>query len=165
MDDQPGQTLKSTKFTTACYIMSFIGAHNPQMLSTATIAKWVDTHAARARQIVALLVKAGLLDSSRGGGGGVRLAKSPDSITLLDIYDAVGESEMFQFSVENPFSKWADHCNVHNVLQQMRGTIEEQTRREFRKIKLSEVFVPWDEATMQRAVAKRRRTKRTTAPA
>ena len=52
--------------------MSFIGAHNPRILSTATVAKWVNTHAARARQIVSQLVKAGLLESSRGGGGGVR---------------------------------------------------------------------------------------------
>ena len=148
--------MKSTKFVTACYIMSFIGAHHPRLLATATIAKWVDTHAARARQIVSQLVKAGLLDSSRGGGGGVRLAKSADAITLLDIYDAVGDTEMFLFSVDNPFSKWADHCSVHDVLQGMRGTIEEQTRREFRKIRLSDVFVPWDEETMRRATAKRR---------
>ncbi|WP_224031468.1 Rrf2 family transcriptional regulator [Paraburkholderia caribensis] len=65
---------------TACYIVSFIGAHSPRLLSTATIAKWVDTHAARARQIVSLLVKAGPLDSSRGGGGGIRLAKPAHSI-------------------------------------------------------------------------------------
>ena len=63
---------------------------------------------------------------------------------------------MFLFSVDNPFSKWADHCSVHDVLQDIRGTIEEQTRREFRKIRLSEVFVPWDEETMRRATAKRR---------
>jgi Rrf2 family protein len=157
-------TLKSTKFVTACYIMSFIGSHDPRLLSTATIAKWVNTHPARARQIVALLVKAGLLDSSRGGGGGVRLAKKANSITLLDIYDVVGETEMFQFSIDNPFSQWADHCSVHSVLQDMRTTIEEQTRREFRKIKLSDVFVPWDDATMQRAAAKRR-VKRAAAPA
>ncbi|WP_207004944.1 RrF2 family transcriptional regulator [Trinickia mobilis] len=148
--------MKSTKFVTACYIMSFIGAHHPRLLSTATIAKWVNTHAARARQIVSLLVKAELLESSRGGGGGVRLAKSANAITLLDIYDAVGDSEMFQFSIDNPFSQWADHCGVHDVLQNMRGSIEEQARREFRKIRLSQVFVPWDEETTRAAAAKHR---------
>ncbi|TCG02814.1 hypothetical protein BZM27_53065 [Paraburkholderia steynii] len=85
------------------------------------------------------------------GGGGVRLAKSPDAITLLVVYDAIGDTEMFQFSVENPFSQWADHCGVFDALQRMRDTIEAQTRLEFQKIKLSETFVPWDEETMQRA--------------
>jgi Rrf2 family protein len=142
--------------------MSFIGSHHPRLLATATVAKWVDTHAARARQIVSLLVKAGLLDSSRGGGGGVRLARPAHSITLLDIYDAIGETDMFFFSVENPFSQWADHCNVHDTLQRLRTIIEKQTRNEFRKIKLSEVLVQWDEEAMQRATQAKRRIKRKT---
>ncbi|CAG9262937.1 hypothetical protein [Paraburkholderia caribensis] len=80
---------------------------------------------------------------------------------MLDFYDAIGETQMFFFSVENPFSKWADHFSVHDTLHGLCGIIEKQTRNEFRKIKLSEVFVPWDEDTMQRAARAKRRTKRT----
>ncbi|AYZ00714.1 Rrf2 family transcriptional regulator [Burkholderia multivorans] len=149
--------MKSTKFVTACYIMSFVGAHQPQMLSTATVAKWVDTHAARARQIVSLLVKAGLLESARGGSGGILLKRSADRITLLDIYDAVGDTESLFFSVENPFSAWADHCSVHDVLSGLRAELEEQARAALAKIKLSGVFVPWDEDAMRKARSKRSR--------
>ncbi|HEF5155078.1 BadM/Rrf2 family transcriptional regulator [Burkholderia multivorans] len=149
--------MKSTKFVTACYIMSFVGAHQPQMLSTATVAKWVDTHAARARQIVSLLVKAGLLESARGGSGGILLKRSADRITLLDIYDAVGDIESLFFSVENPFSAWADHCSVHDVLSGLRAELEEQARAALAKIKLSDVFVPWDEDAMRKARSKRSR--------
>ncbi|PRH46286.1 RrF2 family transcriptional regulator [Burkholderia multivorans] len=149
--------MKSTKFVTACYIMSFVGAHQPQMLSTATVAKWVDTHAARARQIVSLLVKAGLLESARGGSGGILLKRSADQITLLDIYDAVGDTESLFFSVENPFSAWADHCSVHDVLSGLRAKLEEQARAALAKIKLSDVFVPWDEDAMRKARSKRSR--------
>ncbi|AIO30630.1 Rrf2 family transcriptional regulator [Burkholderia multivorans] len=149
--------MKSTKFVTACYIMSFVGAHQPQMLSTATVAKWVDTHAARARQIVSLLVKAGLLESARGGSGGILLKRSADQITLLDIYDAVGDTESLFFSVENPFSAWADHCSVHDVLSGLRAELEEQARAALAKIKLSDVFVPWDEDAMRKARSKRSR--------
>ncbi|MBU9225578.1 Rrf2 family transcriptional regulator [Burkholderia multivorans] len=149
--------MKSTKFVTACYIMSFVGAHQPQMLSTATVAKWVDTHAARARQIVSLLVKAGLLESARGGSGGILLKRSADRITLLDIYDAVGDTESLFFSVENPFSAWADHCSVHDVLSGLRAELEEQARAALAKIKLSDVFVPWDEDAMRKARSKRSR--------
>jgi Rrf2 family protein len=152
--------VKSTKFVTACYIMSFIGTHQPRMLATATIAKWVDTHPARARQIVAQLVKAGLLHATRGGGGGVNLARRPEDITLLDIYDAVGDTEMFFFSVNNPFSKWADHCIVHDVLTGLRKNIELQAREKLRTVKLADVFVPWDEETMKRAEAGKRLVKK-----
>lgn len=139
--------------------MSFVGAHNPRLLSTTTIAKWVDTHPTRARQVVSLLVKAELLTSSRGGAGGVRLAKSADAITLLDVYDAVGDTEVLQFSVGNPFSKWADHCSVHGALMDAHKAIEEHMRREFGAIKLSEVFVPSSEPTAQLPPAKKRGTR------
>jgi Rrf2 family protein len=155
--------VKSTKFVTACYIMSFIAAHQPQMLSTATVAKWVDTHAARARQIVSQLVKAGLLDSARGGGGGVLLRKNPKQITLLDIYDAVGDTDSLFFAVDNPFSQWADHCSVHDVLLGLRQDVESQARQSLRKIRLSDVFVPWDEASMKEAQAAKRKRKATMA--
>jgi Rrf2 family protein len=148
--------VKSTKFVTACYIMSFVGANQPRMLGTATIAKWVDTHAARARQIVAALVKAGLLSATRGGGGGVRLGRSAESITLLDIYNAVGDNEMLFFSVQNPFSRWADHCSVHSTLSILRRDIEAGAREKLGTVRLADVFVPWEEqATGEREEAGR----------
>ncbi|WP_267929977.1 RrF2 family transcriptional regulator [Paraburkholderia sp. ZP32-5] len=157
--------MKSTKFVTACYIMSFVGAHQPRMLSTTTIAKWVDTHAARARQIVSLLVKANLLEATRGGNGGVKLARPPKDITLLDIYEAVGDSEMPFFSVENPFSEWADHCSVHDTLIQLHKDIELDARKKLRTVRLSQVFVPWDEESMKRSQAARRGARKKTATA
>lgn len=129
--------------------MSFVGAHSPRLLTTEIIAKWVDTHATRVRQLVSLLVKAGLLAASRGGGGGVRLAKSPNDITLLDVYEAIGDTEMLQFSMDNPFSQWSDHCSVHSALTRAQRTIEENLRKEFETIKLSDVFVPWDNHSIQ----------------
>jgi Rrf2 family protein len=130
------------------------------MLSTATIAKWVDTHAARARQIVSLLVKANLLEATRGGNGGVNLARPPKDITLLDIYEAVGDSEMPFFSVENPFSQWADHCSVHDTLTQLHAAIELDARKKLRTARLSQMFVPWDEESMKKSRAARRAAKR-----
>ena len=45
--------MKSTKFVTACYILSFVAYHRPALLTTPTIARWVNTNASRVRQIVA----------------------------------------------------------------------------------------------------------------
>lgn len=42
-----------------------------------------------AQKLVSRLSTAGLLDSSRGTGGGVRLARPPASISLADIVEAV----------------------------------------------------------------------------
>ncbi|MBN1685130.1 MAG: Rrf2 family transcriptional regulator [Spirochaetales bacterium] len=42
-------------------------------------------------QIFFKLRKAGIIKSTRGPGGGFQLDKSPDQITVKDIFDAVGE--------------------------------------------------------------------------
>jgi len=152
--------VKSIKFVTACYIMSFVGSHTPRMMATTTIAKWVKTNPSRVRQIVAELVKAGLLESTRGGGGGVMLARSAENISLLDIYQAVGDEELPLFAIEDPFSEWADHCQVHDVLTDLRSRIDHNARASLASIKLSSVFVPWDEAEMAAAQKAAKRSKR-----
>lgn len=53
--------MKSTKFVTACHILSFVAYHGSEMLTTPTIAKWVNTNPFRVRQIVA-----GLAPSTAG---------------------------------------------------------------------------------------------------
>lgn len=134
--------MKSTKFVTACYILSFVAYHGPDMISTQTIARWVNVNASRVRQIVARLVRAGLLSSTRGGEGGVVVGRDPQGITLLDIYDAVDEQEMALFSVENPFSDWKDRCRVHSVLTTMRGELERDFRKRLSEVLMTSLYAP-----------------------
>ena len=41
-------------------------------------------------KVVQRLVHAGLLETERGPKGGIRLARDPKSITMLDVYEAAG---------------------------------------------------------------------------
>ena len=47
-----------------------------------------------AAKIFQSLVKAGLVQSTRGSGGGFVLLKKPDSITVLDVIEAIGATKM-----------------------------------------------------------------------
>lgn len=134
--------MKSTKFVTACYILSFVAYHGPDMISTHTIARWVNVNASRVRQIVARLVRAGLLASTRGGDGGVVIGRDPAVITLLDVFDAVAEQDMALFSVENPFSDWKDRCRVHSVLTSMRGELERDFRERLSRTLVTSLYAP-----------------------
>ncbi len=134
--------MKSTKFVTACYILSFVAYHGPDMISTQTIARWVNVNASRVRQIVARLVRAGLLASTRGGDGGVVIGRDPAVITLLDVFDAVAEQDMALFSVENPFSDWKDRCRVHSVLTSMRGELERDFRERLSRTLVTSLYAP-----------------------
>lgn len=134
--------MKSTKFVTACYILSFVAYHGPDMISTQTIARWVNVNASRVRQIVARLVRAGLLASTRGGDGGVVIGRDAAVITLLDVFDAVAEQDMALFSVENPFSDWKDRCRVHSVLTAMRGELERDFRERLSRTLVTSLYAP-----------------------
>ena len=131
------RSVKSTKFATACYILSFVSYHGPDMIATQTIAGWVNVNASRVRQIVARLVRAGLLASTRGGEGGVVLGRHASTISLLDIFDAVAEHEVELFSVDNPFSAWKDRCRVHSVLTMMQGELARDFRTRLAETRLS----------------------------
>jgi Rrf2 family protein len=129
--------MKSTKFVTACYILSFVSYHGSEMLTTPTIARWVNTNPSRVRQIVAALVRAGLLSSTRGGEGGVMLGRDAATITLLDVFEAVADQELQLFSIDNPFSDWKDRCHVHSVLKSMRERVQDGLRAELERTPLA----------------------------
>jgi DNA-binding IscR family transcriptional regulator len=129
--------MKSTRFATACYILSFVSYHGPDMIATQTIAGWVNVNASRVRQIVARLVRAGLLASTRGGEGGVVLGRHASTISLLDIFDAVAEHEVELFAVDNPFSAWQDRCRVHSVLTTMQTELARDFRTRLAETQLS----------------------------
>ena len=151
-------TLKSTRFVTACFIMSFIAYHEHSKLSTPTIARWVNTNASRVRQIVASLVKAGLLQSTLGGKGGVKVARDPKTIRLIEIFDAVAEQEAMLFSIENPFSDWKDRCRVHEVLTDIRSELGDEFRQKLSVTMLSALYYepPAKEANASAKGARRR---------
>ena len=68
------------------------------------------------RKIVAQLSKSRLLRSQRGSGGGIALAQRADSITLLDVIEAV-EGKMFlnKCLIGPDACSRSGHCAVHIV--------------------------------------------------
>ncbi len=66
------------------------------------------------RRILGLLSRAGLVASQPGVGGGWRLLRDPASISLLDVYEAVGAGPLLALhhSVPNP------NCLIGRNIQQ-----------------------------------------------
>ncbi|MDA7949621.1 MAG: Rrf2 family transcriptional regulator [Hyphomicrobiaceae bacterium] len=134
---------RSTELMTASYVAAFVGARHPDRVNTDLIAKMVQTHPTRVRRIVSKLVKAGILLSSRGGNGGVSLAREANKITLADIYDAVQDQTVLKLGLHNPFSEWSDHCFIHSTFERVHSDLETKFRSDLADIKLSEMFKPW----------------------
>ncbi len=64
-------------------------ARSSDACPSAAIARAVQAHAVYLRRVLAQLVRVGILAAQEGRAGGYRLARSPDNVTLGEVYLAV----------------------------------------------------------------------------
>lgn len=133
---------KSTRLLTATYILSYVAANAPEVVTTERIAEQVDEHPTRVRQIVAALVKAGLLSASRGAAGGVSLKRPAAEISLRDVQEAVQDSSLLAFHLFEPRSEWAGKSRVHLVFENLRAELETRIQAYLAEHTLDQTYAP-----------------------
>lgn len=79
----------NSRFAVSVHMLSYLAYKAGAQVTSAEIASSVDTNPVVIRRLLALLVKAKLVTTHKGAGGGFNLASTPENITLLDIYRAV----------------------------------------------------------------------------
>lgn len=91
------------------------------------------------RNTLGLLKAAGLI-TVKAGEGGSALAKKPEDISLMDIFEAVEkEEELFHFH-ENPNPECPVGKNVHAVLNKRLLSIQEAMKQEMKSITLQSLI-------------------------
>lgn len=79
----------STQFSDALHVMAhLVGQPGPR--TSEQLATCLPTHPVVIRRLLAALHKGGLVHTVRGHGGGSQLARDPATITLHDVYVAIG---------------------------------------------------------------------------
>ncbi len=79
----------SNQFSDALHIMAhLVGQDGPR--TSEQLATCLPTHPVVIRRLLAALQKGGLVRTARGHGGGSQLARDPSTITLHDVYLAIG---------------------------------------------------------------------------
>ena len=131
---------QSTKLASALYIMAYVARHQPEHVTTESIARMLKDHPSRVRQIVATLVKAGLMKSLRGAAGGIVLARPPSRIDFRQIYKAIGEKSPLSLAMrpDDPGRNFA--CNVHPVVSRLYGNMEAEALQRLGSITLDQVI-------------------------
>jgi DNA-binding IscR family transcriptional regulator len=74
-----------------------------------------------------------------GTGGGARLARSPEAISLLAIHDAVETMQVFGLHRTHPNPECSVGRNISSVLELIADDVEEVIREELRKQTLADV--------------------------
>jgi len=93
-------------------------------IPTARIAKEQDIPSPFLAKIVLQLSAAGILRTSRGARGGVRLAKAPSEISLLSIVEAVdGPIEINDCVLNETCCQRTENCPVRHAWTEARGAL------------------------------------------
>jgi Rrf2 family protein len=71
----------------------FVARSHPQAQPVNEIAEAIDAPRGYLAKILSELVRAGILESSRGPGGGFRIATHPNALALADIVRAIDGTE------------------------------------------------------------------------
>ena len=93
----------STKLSDTLHILVFLSLVTEQRLTSARIAESVKTNPAYIRQLMSALKAAGIISNTQGQAN-ASLLRSPDEITMLDVYHAVeGNKPLLHLDVDtNP---------------------------------------------------------------
>ncbi len=127
-----------TKFSSAIHTLILISQSATPMNSD-QIAISVGTNASYIRKLTSRLSKAGILEGRRGISG-FQMKKKPKDITLLDIYDAVNETdELHLFDVhQNPNDACVVGHNIRPVLNGMFRDMEKEVEQQLRTMTLED---------------------------
>ena len=105
------------------------------------LAKTVNTHPVVIRRLLLDLKEAHLVETQRGPGGGARLSREPQKITLAQIHRAVaGEIAAFGEHPNPPAQNCCVGREIKGVLERVSNRARCAVEREFEDVSLSNVL-------------------------
>ncbi|MFK7751864.1 MAG: Rrf2 family transcriptional regulator [Sedimentitalea sp.] len=103
---------RNSRLSLALHTLGHMAGEPERMRTSADIAEHAGTNPVVVRRVLGKLREAGLLQSEKGHAGGWRLARSPQQITLADVYLALDES-----LIATDVQEDASDCSVEHILQ------------------------------------------------
>jgi len=133
--------MEDTRFSVSVQIMMTLAYHSDEMISSESLSKILKTNPTFIRKLVSNMVDAKLIDSFRGKGGGIKIAKAPDDISLKDIYLASTQEKALISLHHKPILKACPvSCCIDNVLKEIVMGIEQSTKSYLAKKYLSDLM-------------------------
>jgi len=110
----------STRFAVAVHALAALAVSGGKPLRSEDLAYSANTGPVVIRGLLSRLSDAGLTRSQLGAGGGTLLAKPAKKIRLLDVYEAVEDTELFSMHRNPP----CENCAVGgNILEAIGPTL------------------------------------------
>lgn len=129
---------KSVRLSNAVHVMTLIALNPFDNLSSQRIAKSINTNPSFIRQIMGQLKTAGLLTSVKGHAE-PKLTKTPEQISLCDIYKAVDDTRLLNIDTQIDPSCGPGQ-NIQLSLATYYDQIQETAEKQMQTIKLADII-------------------------
>ena len=120
--------------------MALAQRRGQEVLTSDQVAASVNTNPVIIRRSLGDLGRAGLVHVRRGAGAGWSLARPPEEITLLEVYDAVGQESPFGMHRTEPNLECPVGRGIRPALGQIYGGIEQAVRHELAVVSVADVL-------------------------
>jgi FeS assembly SUF system regulator len=119
--------LRVTKLTDyATVVLTVLASAPDRVLSAPDLAERARLELPTVAKLLKPLAHAGLVEGFRGAGGGYRLARPADAISLIAIVEAIeGPLEMTECSGEHSSCEHEPHCGVQSHWRRINDVIAE----------------------------------------
>ncbi len=132
----------SSRFTIAVHVLICIETFkNDYKVTSDFLATSVNVNPVVIRRLLQQLKKAGIITVRRGSGG-ADIEKPLNTITLLDVYNAVecvGGGELFHFH-ENPNQQCPVGKNIHTILDERLDEIQKAMEKEMQSVSIQDMM-------------------------
>jgi Rrf2 family protein len=136
----------NSRFPVAVHIMTALGYRDGESMSSPLLARSVSTNPVVIRRLLSQLRKAGLVRAHSGKSGGAQLARSPESISLMDIYRAIDGGEPFSIPDKAEYRPCEVSCQIKKLLSSVLADTEKAIAASLEKVRLSDLVRDIDSA-------------------
>ena len=133
----------NSRMTIAVHALAWMALAQRQghaVLTSNQVAGSVNTNPVIIRRCLGDLRRAGLVSVRHGAGAGWSLARAPAEITLLEVYDAVGQESPFGLHHTEPNLDCPVGKGIRPALGHVYGQIEQALRRELAVVSVADVL-------------------------
>lgn len=136
----------SVKLSTAVKALCHLAKVFPDPQNSNEIANAIGVNASKLRQIMSSLLKAQIVGSSKGAGGGFYLLQDFTELSLFEIYSALEDRKIMDFAVADASkAKDTEMNGYNNYFYDFYAKIQNQIEEEMRNTKLKNIKGVYDE--------------------
>ncbi len=132
--------MSNTHFAIAIHTLTLLALEKGGPLSATHIAGSINTHPVFLRRVIAPLVRAGIVESTRGASGGISLLHAPDTITLQDVFAAVRGEEHFLETHPDPHPECPVGGKIEGILRPHFTNAEQALQSYFGSITVADML-------------------------